>query len=219
MTERTVVKKVKNGILYSDGTMRIDAVRFSYPHIGTAYESTGDDGNTKKQFSVTAMLPKATHKEAKDLIKSCIQELLKASSKDPNTPVKVPSENWCLLDGTVQADGDDKKEVYRDHFIVKAAESRRPTARDRKGEVIMDETKADDVFFGGVWGNILIRLWYFDGKAKNGKTYPKRVLANLIAVQHHHDDEPFGESRVSDEGVFDAVEGDDNDGFEDDGEL
>ena len=104
-------------------------------------------------------------------------------------------------------------------FIVKASEARRPSVRKRDGSVMSEREMADEIY-GGMWGNILLRPWYFNGKARNGKTYPKRVLANFIALQKTKDDESFGESRVSDDGVFDAVEGDDGgNGLDDDGGL
>ena len=31
--ERTIVKKVKNAVLYSDGTLRVTDIRISYPHL------------------------------------------------------------------------------------------------------------------------------------------------------------------------------------------
>jgi hypothetical protein len=207
MAERTVVSKVSNAVLYSDGTIRIDGVRLSYPHLDKPYESEGDDGNKKSQYSADSMLPKETHKAAKDLVKKVIEQLM-----DENK-VKVPTANWFLKDGDKLAEEDENKSTLAGHFLVKAAEKRRPTVRKRNGET-MTEREIEDTIYGGVYANVLIRPWYFNGKARSGKTYPKRILANLIAVQFVRDGEPFGEGRISDDGVFDAVEGDD--GFDDD---
>lgn len=211
MAERTVVTKVSNAVLYSDGTIRIDNVRASYPHLDKPYESEGDDGQKKSSYSITGMLPKSSHTAAKDLIKKVIQDLMTKND------TKVPVDKWLLSDGDKLADEDDGKELYRGHFLVKAAEKRRPSVRKKNGEP-MTEREIEDAIYGGCWVNILIRPWFFSGKARNGKTYPKRILANLIAVQFVRDDEPFGEGRISDDGVFDAVEGD-GDGFEDSGDL
>ncbi len=41
-------KKVKNGALMSDGSIRISNVRFSYPHVVQPYESTNDAGKKTK---------------------------------------------------------------------------------------------------------------------------------------------------------------------------
>lgn len=210
-TERTIVKKVANAVLYSDGTIRIDNVRFSYPHIDAPYESEDDSGEKKSSYSITGMMPKATHTEAKNLLKEVIQGLLTKND------VKVGTGFWCLSDGDKLAEEDDAKELYKEHFIVKASEKRRPSARKRDGS-IMSEREIEDEIYGGMYGNILIRPWFFNGKARNGKTYPKRILANLIGVQKVKDGEPFGEGRVNDDGVFDAVEGG-GDGLNDDDDL
>lgn len=209
MAERTVVSKVTNAVLYSDGSIRIDKVRFSYPHVDKPMESEGDDGNKKSQYSITGMLPKATHTAAKDLVKKVIQELMTKND------VKVPTDKWFLADGDKLAEEDDKKELYAGHFIIKAAEKRRPSVRKPDGSV-MSEREMEDAIYGGMWGSILLRPWYFNGKAKNGKTYPKRILANFIACQKWKDDESFGEGRISDDGVFESQDEGGGDGLNDD---
>lgn len=87
-TERTIVKKVANAVLYSDGTIRIDNVRFSYPHIDAPYESEDDNGDKKSSYSITGMMPKATHTEAKNLLKEVTQGLLTKND------VKVGTGFW-----------------------------------------------------------------------------------------------------------------------------
>ncbi len=157
-----------------------------------------------KKFGVQGMLPKKTHVAAKDLIKEVIQKLCK------DNDAKVATDKWFL------ANGDDKEqEEYAGYFIISTSETKRPTARKRDGSVMSPE-EADESFYGGCWGNLLIRPWYFNGKAKNGKSYPKRVCAGIVSAQFVRDDEPFGEGRIDDEGVFDEVEGDDEFGGGDD---
>lgn len=214
MAERTVVSKVSNAVLYSDGSIRIDKVRFSYPHLDKPYESEGDDGQKKSSYSITAMLPKATHTAAKDLVKKVIQDLMTEND------VKVGSGFWCLADGDKLAEEDEGKELYAGHFIVKASEKRRPSVRKSNNET-MSEREIEDEIYGGAWGSVYLRPWFFNGKARNGKTYPKRILANLIGVQKWKDDEPFGEGRISDDGVFDSQDdgGGSGDGLNDDDGL
>lgn len=213
MAERTVVTKVSNAVLYSDGTVRIDNVRLSYPHLAKPFVTEGDDGQKKEAYSIDAFLPKATHTAAKDLVKKVIEDLMKQND------VKVGTSFWFLKDGDKQADEDENKAVQRGNFVVKASEKRRPAVRDRKGN-LMEVDEVEDKLYGGCWANILIRPWYFSGKARNGKQYPKRMLSNLIAVQFVRDDEPFGEGRVNDDGVFDAVEeAGGGTGFDDEGDL
>ena len=202
-TERTVVKKVQNAVLYSDGTIRIDNVRFSYPHLDEPYAGKDDDGKAgKAKYGVVGMLPKKTHTAAKDLIKYAINELLKEND------AKVSTDKWFMRDG----DNAEQAE-YEGHFIVSARESKRPTCRDKKGNTLEIED-IPDVFYGGCWGNMFIRPWYQDGK-KVGAGYGKRINAGLIAVQFVRDDEPFGEGRINDDGVFDEVESEDFDNDDD----
>lgn len=202
-TERTVVKKVSNAVLYSDGTIRIDNVRFSYPHLDEPYAGKDDEGKAgKAKYGVVGMLPKKTHTAAKDLIKHAINELLKEND------AKVSTDKWFLRDG----DNAEQAE-YEGHFIVSARESKRPTCRDKKGNTLEIED-IPDVFYGGCWGNMFIRPWYQDGK-KVGAGYGKRINAGLIAVQFVRDDEPFGEGRINDDGVFDEVESEDFDNDDD----
>lgn len=204
--QRTVVKKVENAVLYSDGTIRIDKIRCSYPHLNKPYAGknrNGEDGNPK--FGIVGLLPKETHKAAKDLIKEVIEKL----SKENDT--KVATDKWFLRDG----DQSDKPE-NEGMFTVSAREARRPNVRDRDGSV-MDPAEIADKIYGGCWVNILIRPWYQDG-VKIGAGYGKRMNAGLVAVQFFKDDEPFGEGRINDEGVFDST-GEDgfSDGNSDDG--
>lgn len=201
MAERTVVTKVSNAVLYSDGTIKLENVRLSFPHIGTPQEQKNDAGDIEKSYGLVAMLPKKTHTAAKDLIKKVIQGICTENES------KVATDKWFL------ANGDEKeRDEYAGMFIVSASDRRnRPSARDRDGSVLTPE-EADDKFYGGCWANVLIRPWFFNGKAKNGKNYPKRVPAGLVAVQFVRDDDSFGEARINDDGVFDAV--DDDSGFD-----
>lgn len=207
MANREVVAKVQNAVLYSDGCIRIDNVRASYPHLDEPYKSEGDDGNTKEAFSIDGLMPKETHKAAKDLVKKAIEDLLQKND------AKVGSSFWFLKDGDKLFEEDDSKSTLQGNFVIKSSEKRRPAVRNRDGS-IMSEREIGDKIYGGCWVNVLLRPWYFSGKASNGKTYPKRVLANLIAVQFVRDDDAFGEGRISDEGVFDSAS-DDNDSDDD----
>lgn len=206
MAEREVVSKVTNAVLYNDGTIKIENVRASYPHLGAAFKSKNDDGKEETSWGLAAMLPKATHTAAKDLVKKVITELMQKNE------AKVATENWFLKNG------DDKEQPeYAGHFIINASDkSRRPITRNRKNEVI-EADAADQLFYGGCWVDVLIRPWYFNGVAKNGKKYPKRICAGIVSVKFRGDDEPFGDSIVGDDGVFDDDETSGS-GFDDNGD-
>lgn len=211
----------KNYVLYEDDRgntlIRIDKVRFSFPYVGTPGEDENDDGQKVKKWRAVGMLPKETHLEAKNAVKKIIEDLMKKAE------AKVPVERWFLSDGDKKADEDDKYEAMRNHWLVSASDGRvRPTARNAKGELILDVSKIDETFYGGCWGNILIRPWYFDGTSKKQKkALPKRIVAGLTGVQFWKDDKPFGASRIDDSDAWDSVD-DGEDGMEggdDDGGL
>lgn len=202
MAALTLVKEVPNAKLYKDPSgqhlIRIDNVRLSYPFLGTPSEDTNDDGEKVKKWRVVGMLPKATHQAAHDLIASEIEKVIKEND------AKVPKANWFL------ADGDEKEGAeMADHWLVTASDGKiRPKCRDRKGQVIDDIAKIDEIFYGGCWGHILIRPWFFGGKAKDStKTFPKRVPAGLNAVVFLKDDKPFGTGRIDDEDAWTDVTG------------
>lgn len=200
---REVVKKVKVSgpkgqsgfcVLYADGTMRIDWVRFSYPHLRKAH--AGDDGGEPK-FGLVGLLMKKTHKAAQELIAEQIAKLLK------DNKVKA-----LAFDKKFLRDGDESdKEEHAKAWTVSARETRRPPLRNRDNSVVEPED-ADEVFQPGYWGSILIRPWFQNNK------YGKRVNAGLSSVQFVMKDDTFGEGRLSDEDLDDTFEdyGDPDDG-------
>lgn len=210
MAQLEIVKKVKNAILYKDAKgelfVRIDNVRLSYPFVGSPSKDEDDNGNEKKNWRCVGMLPKSTHTDAKNLLKEVILDIIKKND------AKVPTSNWFLKDGD---EADD--ENMHGHFLVSAADSKkRPKVRDERG-IIMDEVdEIDQKFYGGCWAHLLIRPWYFSGKANNGKTYPKRVPANLVGVFFHKNDTPFGNGSIDDEDIWEGVKRDEDDGMDDD---
>jgi hypothetical protein len=204
MSKLTLLQTGKNFKLYKDENdnpfILLQNVRFSYPFIGTPSDDENDDGQSVKKWRVVGMLPKSTHMEAKDACKKIILKLIADNS------AKVPQDKWFL------ANGDDKEdELMHDHFLITASDGRiRPKARNASGQIIDEVTEIDSTFYGGCWGHMLIRPWYFGGKAKNSsKTFPKRVSAGLNSVMFWKDDKPFGSGRVDDNGVF----GDEDDGM------
>jgi len=201
MADRTIVKKVANGILYSDGTIRIDNVRASYPHLDKAYAAKNEKGEPgEPKFAIVGMLDKKTHVAVKDLLVEAIREMEKKED------TKIARDKKFIRDGD---DGD--KVEYEGYWTVSARESRRPSVRHRNGDP-MREKEVIDIIYAGCRVNILIRPWF------QNNSFGKRANAGLIAVQFARDDEQIGEGRISDEGVFDSVD-DDGDGMDDDDGL
>jgi hypothetical protein len=201
MANRTVKTRVTNAVLYDDGLIRIDNCIASYPHLDKAW--AGEEGQEKK-FAISGLMPKDTHRAAKDLIKKAIEALI-AENK-----AKVPSEKWFLKDG----DKTEKPE-QQGRFMISARESRRPAVRNAD-KSIMDQDEIAEKIYAGCRVSILIRPWFQDHKK-----FGKRVNAGLVAVQFMRDDEPISEGRISDDDVdemFDEYEegGSDGGGMDDD---
>ena len=215
---REVVKKVKVkgpkgqpgfAIRYADGTIFIEWVRLSHPHIHAPWKKDGDKG--KKKYSVTAMLGKKTHAAAIELVQESIDEILKT-----NKVKKLKAEKLFMRDGD-----ESEAEEYEGFMTISAREERRPPMRDRAGKPIEpgeDEdgyNQAEELFVGGHWGAVLIRPWWQDSK-----DWGKRVNAGLSSIQFLMRDETFGSSRLSEEELDDVHrshdDDDDDDGSYDD---
>lgn len=200
MSDRKVVKRVPNAILYSDGTIRVSNVLLSYPHLAEKY--AGKDGKGTPRYTAVGLLPKKTHLAAKDLLKGEIEKTAIAAKLKGIKP-----DNKFLRNGVEGTESEG-------HWTINAAESkRRPTCKDRNKETVEKED-IDEMFYGGCTVNMLIRPW------PQNNDFGKRINANLIAVQFVEDGERFGTDRISDDEINDSFDGDDDDddngGFDDD---
>lgn len=208
---REVVKKVKVkgpkgkkgfAFLYDDGTIFIEFVRFSHPHIVTPWKKEGDKGPAK--YSVQGMLGKDTHAAAIEMIEDRIAEILKEAKVK-----KLPSDRIFMRDGDESED-----ENHEGFMLVSAKETKRPPIRMRNGQPYEDRDEAEEDFVGGHWGAILIRPWW-----QNSKDWGKRVNCGLSSAQFLMTDETFGKGRLSEEELDDIVrshDDDDDDGSYDD---
>lgn len=200
---------------YDDGTILILNAIASYPHVGSKSDFTdAKTGKVSSRWGVKGLLPKATHRKAKECISNRINALIeenKAAFKK-GEKVMLPPDLKFLTDG----DKSNKTE-NEGMFVLSCSESKnRPSARNRKGQSITPD-EADELFYGGCIVNILIRPWF-----QNNKEYGKRVNANFVAIQFVKDGTPFGEGRISEEELddtFDAIDDDDDAGFDDDSGL
>ena len=210
MAALEVKKRVTNAVLYTNNLIRIDNVRVSFPHLAEPYAGPGDDGrDSKPKFGIVGMLNKETHEAAKNLIVSVIKEMMDAND------TKVAKDKWFIRDGD-----DTGRTEYEGHWIVSARESRQPSVRDQRGDLILDKSKIEDMIYGGCYANILIRPWYQDGQ-KVGKGYGKRINAGIVGVQFVRDGEPFGEGRIDDTDAWEDVsdQAGSDDAWDDDDDL
>lgn len=199
MSALVVKKRGKNFVLYENGMIRVDNVRLSYPHVDKPWKKEGDQGEAK--YSVTGMMPKGTHEEAKTAIAQVMKAVL-AEAK-----ISVTSDKKFLRDGDANTSEDDDDNVengYAGHWFVNARESNRPTLRDGSGkklDPVEDIEKIRELFYGGAWGHVLIRPWVQNNK------FGKRLNAGLVAVMFAKDDTAFGQGRVDDADAWDDVAG------------
>lgn len=196
-TQRTIVKKVPNAVLFSDGTIRIDNVRFSYPNLAKPFVGKNDDGKETARYGVVAILPKSTHVEAKDLCVQRLNELLKENKVD-----KIGSDKKFIRNGD-----DAAKDEYENAWTVSAGETKKPDLRGKGGKEKLTQEQAEDLFYGGMYGHVLIRPWF-----QNHQKYGKRVNAGLVAAVFHEHGEPFGDARISTKDVDDSFDDLDTEG-------
>jgi hypothetical protein len=197
--KRKAVKKVKNGVLFDDGCIRIDNVRASYPHLSKAWAKS--DADTPK-FGITGLGLKETHEEVKSL---CAQEIRKILESKGVKNIGA-ADKFCR-------NGDDAgKDEAEGHWLFRASESadRQPTVRDRSAAKITDKAEIEKLIYPGSVVNILIKPWWQDNK------HGKKINASLIAVQFVEDGERFGADPVDDEDAFEQYEESDTDGFDND---
>lgn len=192
-------------ILYSDGTILVNGIRFSYPNLAKPYEGTDDNGQKKSRYGLKGMMPKDTHKPAMRLMKKHMEKMM-----SDNKTSDLASDRKYLRNGD-----DLGKPEMKGMFVFSSSEDTQPSLRDAQAQKIGNDVAAK-LFYGGCWGNALIRPWW-----QNHAKYGKRVNAGIAAAQFVRDDEPFGEGRISEDDVdntFTPVAAGDN-GFGDSDDL
>jgi hypothetical protein len=189
MANREIISKVTNAVLYSDGLIRIDNVRASYPHLDKPW--SGEEGQEAK-FSIVSLLDKGTHKAAKDLIVKRINEILKENKTE-----KIASDKKFIRDGDQMA-----KPECENQWVVSARETRRPSVRGSDNEVLTPDEILDTIY-AGCYISVLIRPWF-----QNHAKFGKRVNAGLVAVRFRRDGEPIGEGRITDDDIDDYMDDD-----------
>lgn len=186
-----ISKKVKNGVIYTNGMMRIDNVIASYPHLDKPY--AGEDGGDPK-YSIQAIAPNETHSEIIDLVRQYVRKLMEEKK------IKVGGDKLFMKDGDKYFED---KEECAGSYVFSARENDRPAVRMADGTKLDPKEDIDsikDMFYGGCIVSILINPWVQDNK------YGKRINANLRAVKFVADGTPFGEGRIDDSDAWDDDE-------------
>jgi len=197
---RTIVEEVANCKVYSDGSILVQNVRFSYPHVDAPWSKSEKE---RKKHTIVGLMPKGTHKPAKNLLKKYMDKML-ADNKVP----AMASKDKFLRDG----DQGSKEEAFG-HYTLNAssAEDDPPSVRGKDTRPI-PQNKIKTLVRPGYWGDILIKPWWQDNE------HGKKINAGLVAVQVKREDEEFGEGRIGEDAIdetFEAVD-DDSSGFDED---
>lgn len=200
MADLKKIAEGKNFVLYEntgngEKLIKLENIRFSYPHFGAQKEDENDDGEKSLSWGGVAMLPKGSHEVAKMQLDKLILDLKKTNG-DKGKMAFIDDDKLFIKDGDKKED-----ETMHGHWLVTFSQKGRyrPDCRNAVGDRMDDIGEIDDEFYGGAWGHVLIRPWFFAGKAKNSKkTYPKRISAGYTGVQKTKDDTPFGGGRVDD---------------------
>lgn len=176
---KTIVKRVENGVLWSDGSIRLENCVMVFQHLDVPSASKKQnpaDRDPTPKFSAYFMLPKRSHRAAKDLVKESIEQMLK--EKNRGEPIK--KSKWFLRNGD-----DEGKPYTAGNFIISASNNAdSPPAlryKDQRGS--MDRTKCSAAFYPGSVVDVIISPWWW--------TQPEKMVnANLLAVRCVDDSTP-----------------------------
>lgn len=216
--------------VYDDGSIRIDKVRVSYPHVGKAQKNTNDAGEeTGESYGLSALLPKDTHMEAmkacRDAIRSLEVQMTQKGKGKAGKPYKYPSARKFIKDADAVDPSTDesmffsKNPEYAGHFVISCRSNDQPQMRGAKKDPEtgkperLTSAQATKLIYGGSYCTILIRPW-----PQDHKTFGLRANAELLAVQYRAKGEPFGSARrLDDDDIDDSLDADDDDDLADDG--
>lgn len=202
MAERKIVEEVTNAKLYSDGTILVQDIRNSYPHVDAAWSQNEGE---KKKFSVVGMVPKDTHKAAHDLVKRVIDKMMSELVAQKKIPAALKADARFLRDGD-----DSGKPDYAGYWTINASEDTAPAVRDAARNKITDSAAIKKLFVPGHRIDLLLRPWFQDNK------YGKKINANLLAVRYRRKDEILGEGvRLADDDIDQTFDDDIEDNGDD----
>lgn len=192
-------KKVGDIVDKGNGRYLLKNVRLSYAYLFEPDEQEDDNGNKKKSYRVTLLLPKATHKPVAQKLARIISELCEEEYGSP----KLAADRKFLRDGD-ESDVDD----HHGHWTVTVRETRKPILVDRDRQPTEED---DELLYSGAWANVVIRPWAQNGKSMKKKNkYGKRINAGFDVVQFvDHDDNLSGNSRPDVDEVLDELDDDD----------
>lgn len=189
-------KKVGDLVDKGNGRYLLKNVRLSFPYLFEPDEQEDDNGNKKKSYRVTLLLPKATHKPVAQKLARIISEMCEEEYGNP----KIAADRKFLRDGD-ESDVED----HHGHWTVTVRETRKPILVDRDRQPTEED---DELLYSGAWANVVIRPWAQNGKSMKKKNkYGKRINAGFDIVQFvDHDDNLAGNARPDVDEVLDELD-------------
>lgn len=200
-TPRTVVKIAKNAAgqsiakLYSDGTILIQDVRASYPHLDAAWAKNDKD---TKAYSVTGILPVATHQPAIDLLQEFGEQMLKERNR--GKPIK--DDAWFVRDGKPT-----RKPEYEGAWIVASRETEKPLVLHPDRSEMESPAEIKREIKAGFYIDMLIQPWFQDNE------HGQRLNASLRAVRLRREGPLIAEGGISKDAAISSFDDDDEGGF------
>jgi hypothetical protein len=225
---RSVLKKVDGVcVVYSDGSIRLDKVRLSYPWVGKAQKNVNErTGEETSSYSVSAMLPKETHRAAMeacvDAVKGLEKQMTAKGKGKGGKAFKYQTLKKFIKNGDAKdEDGESlfpNNPEYAGHWIVNARSPNQPQIRGAQRDVEtgkpvrLTAEQAQKMIYGGCFATVLIRPWPQDN------AYGIRANSELLAVQWQGKGTPFGNAhRLDEDDIDDSLDIDDSDTLSDDG--
>lgn len=199
-TPRTIVKSAKNSKgqviakLYSDGTILISDVRASYPHLDAAWRKNEKD---TLAFSLTGILPTATHQPAIDLLNEVCMDVLKERNKGKD----IKDDAKFVRDGKPT-----KKPEYEGAWIVASRETEKPTVLHPDKSEMESPAEIKREIKAGFYVDMLIQPWFQDNE------HGQRVNASLRAVRLRREGPLIAEGGISKDAAISSFDDDDDEG-------
>lgn len=206
-TPRTIVKSAKNSKgqtiakLYSDGTILISDVRASYPHIDKMWRKNEKD---QLAYSITGILPTATHQPAIDLLLGVCEDIYKERNKGQD----IKDDAKFIRDGKPT-----KKAEYADAWIVASRETEKPTVLHPDKSEMDSPEEIKSTIKAGFYIDLLVQPWWQDNE------HGKRINASLRAVRFRREGPLIAEGGISKDDAISSFDDDDEGGFGGDDDM
>jgi hypothetical protein len=200
-TPRTVVKSAKNKAgqvickVYSDGTVLIADVRASYPHIDAMWRKNEKD---TPAFSITGILPTATHQPAIDLLNEVCMDIIEERNKGRD----IKDDAKFIRDGKPT-----KKPEYENAWIVASRETEKPTVLHPDKTEMESPSEIKKEIKAGYFIDMLVQPWWQDNE------HGQRINASLRAVRLRREGPLIAEGGISKDAAISSFDDDDEGGF------